>query len=50
MMTKIIAELETDNHRFLTDYKLTHGYSTLEKALNAWIKEMREKSQLFRRV
>lgn len=47
-MTKIIAELESDNHQYLTAYKLKHGYSTLEKALNAWMKETREKSQLFR--
>jgi hypothetical protein len=47
-MTKIIAELDSDNHRCLTDYKLKHGHSTLEKALNAWMKEVREKSQLFR--
>jgi hypothetical protein len=48
MMTKIIAELEADNHKYLTAYKLEHGYSTLEKALNAWMTEIRQKSQLFR--
>jgi hypothetical protein len=47
-VTKIIAELDSDNHRSLTDYKLKHGHSTLEKALNVWMKEVREKSQLFR--
>lgn len=47
-MTKIIADLDADNHRYLTDYKLKHEYSTLEKALNAWMKETREKNQLFR--
>ena len=47
-MTKIIAELDSDNHRSLTDYKLKHGHSTLEKALNAWMRDVREKSQLFR--
>lgn len=47
-MTKIIAELDTENHQFLTTYKLKNGHSTLEKALNAWMREVREKSQLFR--
>lgn len=48
-MTKIIADLENDNHRFLTDFKLARGYSTLERALNAMLKEYREKSQVFKR-
>jgi hypothetical protein len=47
-VTKILAEIESENHRFLTEYKLKHEYSTLEKALNAWMKETREKGQLFR--
>jgi hypothetical protein len=48
-MTKILAEIEEDNHIFLTAYKLKHNHSTLEKALNAWMKETREKGQLFRK-
>lgn len=47
-MTKIIADLDTDNHRFLTDYKLKHRHSTLEKALNAFLKEIRESKMLFK--
>ena len=47
-MTKIIAELEKDNHAYLTAYKIQNGHSTLEKALNAWMTEVRQKSQLFR--
>lgn len=48
-MTKIIADLEGENHRFLTDFKLAKGFSTLERALNAMIKDYREKSQVFRK-
>lgn len=47
-MTMIIADLEKDNHLYLTTYKIKNGHSTLPKALNAWMKEVREKSQLFR--
>jgi hypothetical protein len=47
-MTMIIAELEEENHRDLTIYKLKNGHSTLAKALNAWMTETRQKSQLFR--
>lgn len=47
-MTKIIADLEKDNHAYLTAYKIENGYPTLERALNAWMKEVRQKSQLFR--
>ena len=47
-MTMIIADLEEENHQFLTAYKLKNGHRTLQNALNTWMKETREKSQLFR--
>ncbi len=47
-MTMIIADLDPENHRYFTDYKLKNGHRTVQKALNAWMKEVREKSQLFR--
>ncbi|MCK9569710.1 hypothetical protein M0R72_12275 [Candidatus Pacearchaeota archaeon] len=47
-MTMIIADLDEPNHQYLTAYKLKNEHRTIPKALNAWMKETREKSQLFR--
>lgn len=48
-MTKINVDLQKDPHRILTDYKLKHEYSTLDKALNELLLEFEKKGQLFRK-
>jgi hypothetical protein len=47
-MTLVLADLEEDNHQYLTAYKLKNGHRTIPKALNAWMKETIKKEQLFR--
>ena len=47
-MKKINVALDDQNHLILTKYKLDHGYSTLDKALNELLKEWGARNQLFR--